>query len=201
MESYQKKSRAKWSPVWRLPKEQFQAIVYASNTFSEVLRKCGLSHRSWSVSSIKRRIEAENIDASHIKRGRSSNQGRKFQGKSVPLELVMVEHSTYNRGHLKKRLIDEGLLKNECAICSLSPVWNGKPLVLRLDHKNGIADDHRFENLQLVCPNCDSQLPTFSGRNRKIGMSSNVGHGGFDPLNLGSSPSAPANFPDFLPSN
>ena len=46
-------------------------------------------------------------------------------------------------------------------------MWNGKPLVLILDHINGNAEDNRYENLRFVCPNCNSQLPTFTGRNKK----------------------------------
>ena len=32
------------------------------------------------------------------------------------LETVMVENSTYGRGHLKERLLKEGLIKNKCEI-------------------------------------------------------------------------------------
>jgi 5-methylcytosine-specific restriction endonuclease McrA len=34
-----------------------------------------------------------------------------------------------------------------------------------LDHKNGIPNDNRLENLRFLCPNCHSQTDTFSRRN------------------------------------
>ena len=37
-----------------------------------------------------------------------------------------------------------------------------------LDHINGVPDDHRLENLRIVCPNCAATLDTHCGRkNRK----------------------------------
>jgi hypothetical protein len=39
--------------------------------------------------------------------------------------------------------------------------------MLVLDHINGINNDYRMDNLRLQCPNCHSQTPTFSGRNRR----------------------------------
>jgi hypothetical protein len=39
-------------------------------------------------------------------------------------------------------------------------------LALIVDHVNGDATNNRRENLRLICPNCDSQLPTFKARNR-----------------------------------
>lgn len=81
------------------------------------------------------------------------------------LEQALCENSSYHRGHLKARLLREGHLKNECSLCSQPPFWKGEPLVLVLDHINGVRNDHRFENLRLLCPNCNSQTPTFSGRN------------------------------------
>jgi hypothetical protein len=81
----------------------------------------------------------------------------------APLMLVLKQGY---RGSVKRRLIKEGILVKRCAVCACEPFWLGKPLVLRLDHINGIPTDYRIENLRLVCPNCDSQLETFAGRNR-----------------------------------
>lgn len=53
---------------------------------------------------------------------------------------------------------------NVCQICGISE-WQGQPLVLVLDHINGNAEDWTLQNLRLICPNCDSQTPTFKGRN------------------------------------
>ena len=49
------------------------------------------------------------------------------------------------------------------------PIWQGKPLTLILDHKNGNNRDNRLENLHWVCPNCNQQLPTtgYHGKNKK----------------------------------
>lgn len=39
---------------------------------------------------------------------------------------------------------------------------------LILDHKNGVYNDNRLENLRIVCPNCNATLDTHCGKhNRK----------------------------------
>lgn len=45
-------------------------------------------------------------------------------------------------------------------------VWNGMPLKPILDHIDGNNSDNRPELLRLLCPNCDSQLPTRGGANK-----------------------------------
>lgn len=85
-----------------------------------------------------------------------------------PFEDILVEHSTYSSTHnLKRRLIRAGLLEEKCVWCGLTDTWNGKMLVLQLDHINGISNDHRLENLRLLCPNCHSQTETYCARNLK----------------------------------
>ena len=45
----------------------------------------------------------------------------------------------------------------------------GKPIALELHHKNGIKNDLRIENLEILCPNCHAFTDNYRGRN--IGMS------------------------------
>ncbi|MGW4098820.1 HNH endonuclease [Mycobacterium sp. NPDC004974] len=53
-----------------------------------------------------------------------------------------------------------------CAICGGTSTWQGLLLTLVVD---GDSTNNRRENLRLVCPNCDSQLPTYKARNRGRG--------------------------------
>src|SRR5947199_95785 len=82
-----------------------------------------------------------------------------------PLSEVLVECSTYTcTSTLKRRLIREGLLVNQCSRCGLPPEWQGEPLTMILDHRNGDNRDNRLENLRLLCPNYNTQQPTFAGK-------------------------------------
>lgn len=72
------------------------------------------------------------------------------------------------QGHYGRDYLGEAQA-GRCAVCSISAEWQGRPLVFVLDHVNGDPTDNRRENLRLICPNCDSQLPTYKSRNRGRG--------------------------------
>ena len=89
------------------------------------------------------------------------NENRKF-----PTENILVENSSYARHNLKRRILEEKLIQYKCACCNLENEWNDKPIVLQLDHINGVNNDHRLENLRFLCPNCHSQQDTYAAKNR-----------------------------------
>jgi 5-methylcytosine-specific restriction endonuclease McrA len=81
-----------------------------------------------------------------------------------PLSEVMLRGGS--RHNVKARLLRAGLLENHCQICGLE-AWLGRPLSIHIDHINGIRNDHRLENLRMLCPNCHSQTDTYSGKNAR----------------------------------
>lgn len=89
----------------------------------------------------------------------------KAANERLPDETVFVEGSTYPRHKLKARIIKQKMIPYICADCGMKPFWNGKELVLQLEHKNGISNDNRLVNLAFLCPNCHSQTHSYAGRN------------------------------------
>ncbi|BDY27215.1 HNH endonuclease [Mycolicibacterium mageritense] len=72
------------------------------------------------------------------------------------------------RGHYIRQYLADAQ-SGCCAICGGDTTWQGLSLALVLDHIDGDPTNNRRENLRLVCPNCDSQLPTYKSRNRGNG--------------------------------
>jgi len=71
----------------------------------------------------------------------------------------------------------------KCTLNTGSVEWNGQPLSLILDHISGNSNDNSVENLQLLCPNCDSQLSTRGGKNK--GRIQNATESGYEVANRG----------------
>jgi len=156
--------RKRTSIIWQMPSEKFKELVEESKSLSQIIKHFGFVTSVGNYKTLKKRLKEEQIDYSHIKMGRDSNKGRKFPKKAFPLEEVMTENSTYSRKDLKRRLLKNGMLENKCEICKQDEIWSSQKLVMVLDHINGVNDDHRKENLRMLCPNCNSQQKTFSGR-------------------------------------
>lgn len=54
-----------------------------------------------------------------------------------------------------------------CASCGIGGEYNGKPLLLEVNHIDGDALNNSLQNLEFLCPNCHSQTPTYRARNKK----------------------------------
>lgn len=104
-------------------------------------------------------------------------------GKEIPLSNKYCSNECqYNYNHkLKMKEVEENngigcdirqiktyLIEtrgHKCEICG-NIEWMNQPIPLILDHINGRASDDRLENLRLICPNCDAQLPTYKSKNK-----------------------------------
>lgn len=74
--------------------------------------------------------------------------------------------NTKNRKSIKAALLRLGVFEYKCQCCGIDS-WMNNHISLQLEHKNGISDDNRLENLCLLCPNCHSQTDTYAGKNLK----------------------------------
>mgnify|MGYP000894137659 CR=1 FL=1 len=53
---------------------------------------------------------------------------------------------------------------NKCNTCGLTK-WQDKPIIMDLEHRDGNSENNHIDNLELICPNCHSQTPTYKNRN------------------------------------
>jgi len=90
----------------------------------------------------------------YLKRKTVTQTGTPIHGKSIKNRLY----------HYPKQLKKLGLDVNRCNICGLGRIWNKKPLILELHHKNGNSYDNRVSNLQILCLHCHSQTHNYKRR-------------------------------------
>jgi 5-methylcytosine-specific restriction endonuclease McrA len=124
---------------------EVQAYFDAGHTYAECIAFFGFQRDTWTAA---------------VKRGELLARSR-----ALPLH-VMFERKMA-RGSIRRRLLELGLLTKRCNRCGIDE-WRGRALTIHIDHINGVKDDWRLENLRMLCPNCHSQTPTFSGRNLKL---------------------------------
>jgi predicted nucleic acid-binding Zn ribbon protein len=69
-----------------------------------------------------------------------------------------------------KRYLTE-TLGYRCTECGISD-YNGKPITLELEHKDGNSANNDIHNLCFLCPNCHSQTDTYKAKNKGNGRHS-----------------------------
>lgn len=73
-----------------------------------------------------------------------------------------------NDSTVRRSVIREFLISRQggvCEICKNKPFHNEKPLVFIIDHIDGNFKNNNPDNIRAICPNCNSQTDTFTGKN------------------------------------
>ena len=97
-----------------------------------------------------------------------SNRCQGIHGFEKKVEKTLQnERLDYHHGQTSRK-IAFAIFGKECSICD-TKTWMGQEVPLILDHVDGNADNWSLKNLRLICPNCDAQTPTYTGRNRGHG--------------------------------
>lgn len=148
--------------------EVFKETVKHSASIAQALDKMGLCMTGNAYKHFKKCTIELGIDTSHFT-GQAHLRGKRhnWSKSKIPLEKCLVEDSGYGTSRLRQRLIAANMLEAKCSWCGITE-WRGKAAPLELDHINGINNDHRIENLRILCPNCHAQTPTHAGRNNRI---------------------------------
>lgn len=130
-----------------------QDIINAANnhlTMSEAARSLNLH-----FSTFIRKAKSLNVY--------KPNSGKKGRVTEEVKEKILSGNHTMKSLDLKKKLIKLRLKENVCEHCGIFE-WNGKTITLELDHIDGNNQNNLLNNLQILCPNCHSQTPTWRGR-------------------------------------
>lgn len=139
--------------------EEFAKIVAESKNYRDCLHRLGYNSQSGNTTKLlKERIANLNLSIEHFHTPNAIKRNE---------ENIFIKNSTANQATLRRWYRKGNYTEYKCSICGQEPFWNGKELTLILDHINGVNNDDRLENLHWVCPNCNYQLETTNGKNKK----------------------------------
>lgn len=149
--------------------EQLITEYYNSTSIADLCRRLGLkSGCGGSHPIVQKHCIRLGLDPGLLK-NQAWNKGKTFEYTPRILdEDVFCNPTKYKSpSKVKARALRLGYISENCEICGQKPIWNQLHLTMILDHIDGNPSNNLPSNLRTVCPNCDIQLPTSRGRNKK----------------------------------
>jgi hypothetical protein len=143
-------------------------LAAESRSVAQIIRKLGMQWSGGTQNLIMLRLREYEIDISHFA-GQAASTGDHHRGgsekKTHSMLLVRDRHSGRREPahRLRRAMLEAGFL-HRCAVCALPPVWNGKPLTLQVDHRDGDNTNNEPTNVRFICANCHTQTENFAGR-------------------------------------
>jgi|TARA_B100000073_G_C23713865_1_gene565208 hypothetical protein len=133
-----------------LTRNMIETSIESTRSNAEAARWLGVSYNTYKKWSKYYGLFEKNLN--------QSGKGVPKKPSKFKIELQEVfdgKHEDYPSKILKKRLVGDGLLKEECSICG----WNEERITdnkicLHLDYIDGNEKNKEYDNLRLVCSNC-----------------------------------------------
>ena len=157
--------------MYEVTKEELLEIIQDSSTIRQCIERMGFKDIGRNRDTFFKLIKTYGFDDELDELRKRTVNFKKVQVKIMHKEnrtsnsSLFTENSKIRRVSIRRRIIKENLIPYKCAKCGNKGEWQNKDLSLQLEHKNGVSNDHRLENLEFLCPNCHSQTATYAGRN------------------------------------
>ncbi|MFF9285959.1 HNH endonuclease [Streptomyces griseosporeus] len=146
-----------------IPKGRLEEAVTRSGSLAAVLRALSMTDNGPNRARVKSALLEHGISTSHFT-GQGHRRGLASPSRK-PAHEILRRHdpeTPRTKTVLLRRALDELGVPHICAECGLGDTWQGRRLVLEIDHINGDRRDNRPENLRYLCPSCHSQTTTHS---------------------------------------
>ncbi|MFE2278402.1 HNH endonuclease signature motif containing protein [Streptomyces sp. NPDC059454] len=151
-----------------LPRTELAAAVKTSTSVAGVLAALDRSNSGTARALVKRSIEAYGLSTVHFT-GQGHYRGTRSPNRKSAAEILvrLAPGCARTKTALLRRSLDDLGVPHVCGECGIGDTWQGRRLVLEIDHINGDRLDNRQENLRYLCPSCHSQTSTFANRSRE----------------------------------
>lgn len=167
------------SKLYDYTPDELQELLDKSNSYSDFLRHIGLNPKGGNPKTLKKIIEEYDLDETKLNENRHNlyvkcAECTSKSRKSYSLEDILNgKYPNYQSGKLLTRLIEAGYKERKCEKCGITE-WMGKELVFHLHHKDGKHNNNKFDNLEILCPNCHSQTDNFAGKSNRKNTTSKI---------------------------
>ncbi|MFC9946180.1 HNH endonuclease [Streptomyces pratensis] len=144
---------------------ELASAVTNSKSMAGVLKLLGHADNGAARARLKQSLDAYGLSTAHFT-GQGHTQGTNSPHRKAAPEILqrLESGSARTRTALLRRALDDIGVPHVCSACGIGDTWQGKRLVLEIDHVSGDHLDNRRENLRYLRPSCHSQTETFSKR-------------------------------------